>query len=289
MNRALHLLLAALCCLLPLCGCAQAQVLPSMPAPVEEASRLEVTFFNCGKADSALLRAGDNTILIDTGTQKAGKYVLSRLQEMGVTRLDAMIISHPHKDHVGGADVILEEIPASQVYVGPLKVESKQVDQFDEALEALGLTPVLLKAGDAFTLGGMTLRVLGPRYTDYEDENDRSLVLQVAYGDTKFLFAGDAEKPLLNELLTSGSALQADVLKVPHHGRAEDNSPLFFQAVSPQIAVIPCERGTEDGLPEAPVVSALKAAGAGVYVTDDGDVTVLSDGKKVTARQGTAP
>ena len=289
MNRTLLLLLVALCCLLPLCGCAQAQDLSSMPAPAEADTRLEVTFFNCGKADSALLRAGDKAILIDTGTQKAGKYVLSRLREMGVTRLDAMVISHPHKDHVGGADVILEEIPASQVYVGPLKVESKQVDQFNAALEALNLTPVLLRAGDALTIGSLSLRVLGPRYTDYSDENDRSLVLQVSYGDTKFLFTGDAEKPLLNELLSSGSALSSDVLKVPHHGRAEDNSPLFFQAVAPQIAVIPCERGTEDGLPEAQVVSALGTAGAEVYVTDDGDVTVISDGKKVTASQKKAP
>lgn len=284
-NRAARLIATLLCCILPLCGCAQAQNIQVLPAPVEAAAQLQVTFFNCGKADSALLQAGEHSILIDTGTQKAGKYVLSRLKEMGIARLDAMIITHPHKDHVGGGDVILEEIPVSQVYVGPLKVDSKQSRQFDEALEAAEIAPVLLKAGDSLTLGSINLRVLGPRYTDYPDENDRSLVILITYGETKFLFAADAEKPLLNELLTSAGALSADVLKVPHHGGAEDNSALFFQAVSPDIAVIPCERETEDALPDAAVLSSLKSVGAQVYITDDGDVSVISDGKSVYAKQ----
>ena len=284
-NRIRRLIATMLCCLLPLCGCAQAQDAQALPAPVEAAAQLEVIFFNCGKADSALLRAGGHAVLIDTGTQKAGDYVLSRLQEMGVTELDAMIITHPHKDHVGGGDVILAEIPVSRVYVGPLKVDTKQSRQFDEALDAAGIAPVLLKAGDSLTIGSIHLRVLGPLYTDYPDENDRSLVIMATYGDTRFLFAADAEKPLLSELLSGSASLSADVLKVPHHGGAEDNSAHFFQAVFPDVAIITCERGTEDELPDAAVLSSLKSVGADVYITGDGDVTVRSDGKNVYAKQ----
>lgn len=298
MNRIYRLVLAVLCCAVSLSGCAAPQdaALPQpvdapTPAPANGApsagalSGLSVTFFNCGKADSALLTAGGLNILIDTGTQKAGKYVLSRLKEMGVSRLDAMIITHPHKDHIGGADLILEKIPADRVYIGPLALDSKQTRQFDEALRACALTPRTLQADDTFSFGDMRFEVLGPRRTSYEDENDLSLVLMLTYGETRFLFPADAEKPLLSELLLSGKPLGAQVLKVPHHGGKEDNSALFLQAVSPQIAVIPCERGTEDNLPDEPVLSALRSLRADVFITDDGDVTVTSDGINVSARQ----
>lgn len=249
---------------------------------------LRVVFFNCGKGDSALVQVGEHAMLIDTGYNADGKVIVSKLRALGVPRLDALVITHPHKDHIGGADRILESMEVGQVLEGPLSVDSKQEEQFREVMEAQGKTSTLLRAGDTFTLGGAEILCLGPLREQAEDENDLSLVLRIDYGDTSFLFTGDAEREALEDLMAvyhQNGLLSADVLKVPHHGGVERNSALFFQLVSPKIAFIPCERDTEDQLPDAEVLEALEALSVELYIADDGDVAVYSDGAQVWAEQ----
>ena len=274
-----------LCCLLALCcACAPAGV-AQLPSPADADGGLTVTFFRCGKADSALLRTDEHAVLIDAGTQDAGEYVLSRLREMGVERLDALIVTHPHKDHVGGADVILEGLPVERAYVGPLQVDSKQSRQFDEALEAAGLTPQTLQAGDALSFGDLSLLVLGPQRLARREQLLQQVLLRVRREEEARLSVLRAQHEREVVFVLIVRALRAEVLKVPHHGGAEDNSALFFQAVLPEVAVIPCERGTKDDLPDEAVLRALRSTGAAVYVTDDGDVTVRTDGTTLTASQ----
>lgn len=275
-----------------LTGCAAApNVSSALPAPVdapENASSdvLTATFFSCGDADSTLIQAGGYTVLIDTATNKEGKNVVRRMQELGVSTVDLLIISHAHKDHIGGADLVLEAFDVREVLIGPLEIESKQVDQFEEALSQKGLTARVPYAGETLSLGEMQIEIIGPVRSAYEDENDLSLVFRLTWGETAFLFPGDAEKPALGDLLLSGANLRADVLKVPHHGKGEDNSTLFFQAVAPAVAVVPCQRGTEDQLPDQTrVVAPLERLGAQVLVTHDGEIRVQSDGRTVTAFQ----
>lgn len=267
-----------LCLLLawPLCGAA------------EEAAGIRVVFFDCGKADSALVQVGESTLLIDTGTDADGKAILGKLRALGVNQLDALVITHGHKDHIGGADRILETLEVGQVWEGPLSGEGKQAEQFREALEDLGKEAALLRPGDSFPLGEATVTCLGPLSDRAEDENDRSLVLRVAYRDTAFLFTGDAEREALDDLMAAyrQGELSAQVLKVPHHGGAERNSRLFFQAVLPKIAFIPCAQGTEDALPDEAVLAALHDLAVEVYIADEGDVAVWSDGSRVWAEQG---
>lgn len=270
-----------------LAGCAAApDAVSTLPAPAESPGTLTATFFSCGDADSALIQAGGYTVLIDTATNKEGQNVVKRLEQLGVSTIDLLIISHTHKDHVGGADHVLERFDVGQVFMGPLVVDSKQVDQFEAALAARNLAARVLHAGDTFSLGDMHFDVLGPVRDAYADENDLSLVFRLTWGETAFLFPGDAERPALDDLLLSGASLRADVLKVPHHGKGEDNSHRFFAAVAPSVAVIPCERGTEDNLPDqARVVTPLEQLGAQIFVTHDGEIRVQSDGYTVTAHQ----
>lgn len=262
--------------------------LPLCCAAKEPAGDLRVVFFDCGKADSALIQMGEYAMMIDTGTDKDGEALLGKLRALGVPGLDYLVITHPHKDHIGGADRILEGVPVAQVLEGPLAGDSKQTDQFEEAMAAQGKTSIILRAGDTFTLGEATLTCLGPLREQAEEENDLSLVLRLDYHDTSFLFTGDAEREALADLLDAypADALSADVLKVPHHGGKERNSLLFFQSVSPQIAFIPCEQGTEDQLPDDEVMAALDALSVDVYIADEGDVAVYSDGSQVWAEQG---
>lgn len=280
-------------CILSLSGCVPAQMDAPQLGTIDEVGEaneplqeLMVNFFSCGKADSALLRIGEHSMLIDTGTNKSGKDILSRIKALGVSELDYMVITHMDKDHVGGADVILDGLKVNKVLVGPDSTPSKQVEQYLEAAERLNITPVRLRMGETFTFGEATVTVLGPQKDAYEQQNDLSLVLHIAYGDTAFLFTGDAEKPSIFELLHNWGAdgLRADVLKVPHHGGIEDNSATFFDQVLPSIAVIPCERDTKDDLPDREVVSLLTDIGAQVFVAGDKEVYVVSDGRQVSVK-----
>lgn len=276
----------ALLCAACLTGCAGVnQEGPARLAPAERGETLEVFFFDCGKADSMLLRQGEHAMLIDAATDKEGSHVLARLQEEGIKRLDVLLITHEDKDHVGGADHVLRALDVERVYMGEIGETSKQLQQFDEALGEKGMAAVSLAAGDHFMLGSAQVTVIGPVGGGIREENDTSLVLRVAFGETAFLFTGDAEKLSLAEMLAAPGArqnLSAQVLKVPHHGQAESVSAAFFEAASPEIAVIPCRRGTKDELPEAAVVNALERTGAKVCVTGDGEVKVVSDGSRLT-------
>lgn len=254
----------------------------------ERAELLRVVFFDCGKADSILIQTGEHAVLIDAATDEAGQALPQRLKDLGVIRLSALIITHPHKDHIGGAEHILRAFPVEQVLLGPLVVRSKQVEQFEAEMKAQGKTPRLLSPGEAISLGEASLLCIGPLDVGAQEENDLSLILRLSYGETAFLFTGDAQRQALSDLLAmpqAGQLLPANVLKVPHHGAAETNTHAFFEAVAPDIAVIPTRQGTKDKLPDRGVITALADLEIQTYLTDGGDVFVLSDGAQVWAYQ----
>ena len=219
-------------CIMALTGCAA------------RAQDVTVTFYDMGKADAALITAEDGSrILIDAGTNKGGKKLAERFAEEGIERLDAMIITHFDKDHVGGADKILESVSVARVILPQYEKESKQYAQFMEALEQSAQTErEILPAGGEWSeaFGQTQLRVTAAERTDYgaDEENDFSLATYLTYGETKFLFPGDAEDARQTELLRAGD-IDCDVLKVPYHGRLVDASAAFLAACSPKIAFIP--------------------------------------------------
>ena len=266
-------LLCALCALcLLLAGCAGG----------EAADELTAVFFNVGKADAILLYNGE-IIDIRIGENGDGKDVAEAIRARGIERLDLLIITHFDKDHVGGADKILENIEVGRVLEPDYDKDSKQYRQYREALEEQGVGAEALCENTSFTLGGceFSIDVANRTTTARTRENDFSLVVRLTHGDVRFLFAGDAENARLAELLDEGN-LESDVLKVPHHGRYAGLSAAFFAAVSPEYAVI-----TSDGDdPEDPeTVRALEAAGAQVLLTREGTVEITSDGEDVRAAQ----
>lgn len=245
-----------------------------------QAEGLEMLFFDAGKADVCLLKTADSTVLIDTGKNKMGKEIVEYLEQNGIGQIDVLFITHFDKDHVGGADKVLEAVSVKQIYEPAYASDSKQYLQYKEAISH---TPVVSLAQNAsFELDGVAyeIDVANQSYYGEDEENDFSLVISVRYGETSFLFAGDAENPRLSELLNEGVG-EHDLLKVPHHGRAEKLSAAFFDAVKPQYSVITSD---EDDLEEASVVNALKQYGA-VYLTRYGAVRCVTDGKTITVEQ----
>ncbi len=270
--RAMLLLTALLAC-----GCASRG---------EETMKAE--FFDVGKADAALLTLpGGRRVMIDAGTNKEGKHLAERLTEGGVTALDALIVTHFDKDHVGGADKLLESLDVAQVVMPDYAKDGKQYEQFMEALESSPATRVTrMGTGETLSLdlgGEATLTLTSAHETDYgrDEENDFSLALRVVYGGTRFLFTGDAEDARQRELLAEGD-VACDVLKVPHHGRLHEASAAFVQAAAPKIAFV---SDSDEEPADAALLALLRETGCAVYSARDGDLTVFSDGERVWAEQ----
>ena len=249
------------------------------------AQELQVDFYDMGKADAMLITAPDGTrVLIDTGTNKGGKALVERFGKEGIDHIDVMIITHYDKDHVGGADKIIEDIGVGEVYMPIYEKDSKQYDQFVEALRKGGVKAheIRTKESVQVPLDGVTMTISAAHRTNYghDEENDFSLCTRMIYGETRFLFPGDAEAPRQLELLEEGN-LACDVLKVPYHGRLVGASEKFLAAAAPKIAFIP------DG-PEDPangnVIKILENLGAEVYCGKDGGITVVSDGQTVRVK-----
>lgn len=258
----------------------------TLTACAAQAQTLTVEFYDVGKADAMLITTPQGRrILIDAATNKEGKALAERFALAGIGRIDVMIITHYDKDHVGGADKILESVAVRQVIMPVYDKESKQHTQFMEALDALeGITTHPMEIQSDMTMqspDGVELSVTSAHRSSYgaDEENDFSLAVRLTYGETKFFFAGDAETPRQLELLEEGD-VACDVLKVPYHGRLVSASERFLTEASPQIAYI--TDGEEDPA-SGELIAILERLGAQVFTSrEDGDVTVVSDGRTVS-------
>lgn len=272
-RRALPALL--LCCALAL--------LCALPCAANDAQTMRVDFYDMGKADAMLVTLADGfTLLIDAGTNSGGKALVERFEAAGIGPIDAMVVTHYDKDHVGGADKIIEDVGVGTVIMPVYPKESKQYDQFIEALdEHPDVTRVAMEAGQqtSFARGGATVTISAAQREDYgeDEENDFSLAVRIRYGETRFLFAGDAEEARQTELLAEGD-VQCDVLKAPYHGRLTDASEAFLTAARPRIAFI---TDSEDDPASQTVLNILGALGAQTYCAKDGGIVVVSDGVEV--------
>jgi competence protein ComEC len=256
-----------------------------LPGPLRAAAArarggLEVLFVSVGQGDAALLRLPDGeAVLIDAGGAPEGgadpgaRDLVPLLRDLGVRRLAAVFVSHPHPDHVLGLAAVLAAVPADAVF--------SNGDAGDGAArEVLAeLHPVPLPPGAVFERAGVSFTVLGG---DREAlaANDASLVLRVAYGETAFLFPGDVEAEGEAAAVARGG-LRADVVKVPHHGSRRSSTAPFAAAVAPRLAVVSVGAGNRYGFPNDEAVARWGAVGALVLRTDEGAVRLLSDGRMV--------
>ncbi len=251
------------------------------------AETMTVDFYDMGKADAMLVTLPDGfTMLIDAGTNKGGKALVERFEQAGVGPVDMMVVTHYDKDHVGGADKIIEDVGVGAVVMPIYDKESKQYDQFIEAMDErpdVKRMPVQRAGVTSFERGGAVVTISAAHEADYgaDEENDFSLAVRITYGDVKFFFTGDAEGPRQRELLSEGD-VKCDVLKVPYHGRLTDVSAPFAQAASPKIAFI---TDSEEEPANPVLVRLYEETGAQVYCARDGGIRVVSDGKHVSAEE----
>lgn len=265
----------------------------SVSASAASSTQAMIYYLDVGQGDSELIRLpGGENILIDTGTGETADKLVSLLQELGVKRVDHLIATHPHEDHIGGMESVVRKIPVGKIYMP--KVADKQIPTtrtYEGLIDAISdkkLKITQAKAGMTIPLSGQAkLELLAPNGTQYDDLNNYSVVAKLTYGQKTFLFTGDAEKLSEKEMLGKNYDLKCDVLKCGHHGSSSSTSAAFLKAVSPQFAVISCGLNNDYGHPNKEVLSRLQKAGVKVYRTDlQGTILARCDGKSITFETG---
>lgn len=246
----------------------------------EESLQAKITFFDVGKGDAILIETGGHTMLIDAGYDDTAKTILDYLKEQDIDNLDYLLITHFDKDHVGGADRIMEEVETGMILQPDYESDGGQYREYVGAVEAEGKSSVKVVETMKLSIDSVDFLIYPPQKESYEEEdNDFSLVVSMTCGEVRFLFAGDSEKERIKELLQQKEfELSHEVLKVPHHGKKEKNTEELIKAVGPKAAVV---TSSEEKPADEEVCRMLEEAGTEVYFTKDGTVTCLCDGENI--------
>ena len=249
--------------------------------------KLVVSFINVGQGDCELLQlpTGQN-MLIDAGISEAGPAVVSYIKSLGIKKIDYIIATHPHADHIGGMELVVKSFPIGKIYMTRGTTTTETFKDLLQAIKASKMTINTAKAGvTVIDQNGLKISFLAPCGNSYEELNNWSAVTKVQFGNTSFLLTGDAQELSENEMLKSGVNLQADVLKVGHHGSYSSTSPAFLKAVDPKYAVLSVRQGNDYGHPHQVTLDKLSATGGTVYRTDqNGTVVITSDGKNLLVK-----
>jgi competence protein ComEC len=241
---------------------------------------VKVFFIDCGQGDAILVKSPEEQfMLIDGGEAEEGQNICNFLRSQGVKQLAVVVGTHPHSDHIGGLAEVIESFPVEKVYLPKITHNTRAFESLLNAIKGQNLKISTARQGVEIPLSGVKASFLAPIGDEYDEMNNYSAVIRLEYGDNSFIFTGDAEKHSEQEMLASGVKLDADFLKIGHHGSSSSSSPEFLQAVSPQFAVIMCGKDNDYGHPHKETLSALDSVGAKVYRTDlDGTIIMTSDG-----------
>lgn len=257
-----RILMALLVCLLPWAARAE----------------MAVHFLDVGHGDCAIIQCDGETMVIDGGSSGQSQLVYAYLQELGVARVEAVVATHPDNDHIGGLPAVLHAAEVGVVYAPVTEHGGSRFIKLMETAAEMSVPVRTLRAGDSFLLGGAQVAVLSPRDTDSADENDWSIVLRVTYGERVFLFCADAGERVERRLVAEGVPLNADVLKVSHHGSDSGTLMQFVLAVSPEYAVISGNSRYDN--PDDETVLKLLCGGAHlVHTLQNGHIVVTTDGE----------
>ncbi len=245
---------------------------------------MKVHFINVGQGDATYIKMpGGEDILIDGGRQGQGDKIIAYLKKQKVDDIEIMIATHPDADHIGALDEVLKAYKVESVYAPKVSHTTDAYKNFLKAVKAEKLTIKTAKAGVKLPLKTGTAKFVGP-VRDYgkTDLNNWSAVLHITYNKNKFLFTGDAEKTAETDMVKAKQTLQADVLKVGHHGAKTSSNKNFLDVVKPKYAVISVGKNSY-GHPSTEVINRFKPYKTSIYRTDQkGNIIFTSTGTKIT-------
>lgn len=249
---------------------------------------LEIHFIDVGQADSIYFKLpnGDH-MLIDAGNNTDGPLVVDYLNNHGVTKLDYLIGTHPHEDHIGGLDDVITTFEIGNIYMPEYDSTTKTYEDVLNAIAAKNMDITSAKAGVILfdtLLNDITLKavMLSPINENYSNTNNYSAVVKLIYGNTTYLFTGDAEDSAEEIIIDSDVDLKADVLKLGHHGSSTSTSQAFLDLVDPDIAIISVGNDNNYGHPHIETIAKLTNKAIDLYRTDKlGTIVLESDGLNI--------
>ena len=275
-----------------LCGCSvEIVIVPEETAPpavsetVPAGDTLTIHYLDVGQADSILLECGGEFMIIDGGNRDDSQFVVSYLESCGVEELKAVVCTHAHEDHVGGLPAVLAVYPTAAVYAPVTTYDTKIFNDFLHYTDQQRLEVTIPAPGDKLTLGSAELTVMGP-VKSYADPNNTSIILLADFGDTRFLFTGDAEREAENDMLDywgENADWNVDILKAGHHGSSTSSGYRFIYETDPEYAVVSCGKDNDYGHPHKETISLYRDAGLPMLRTDElGTILAVSDGRDIT-------
>lgn len=244
-----------------------------------------VHYIDVGQGDSILIQVNNKNLLIDAGPGSSEDDVVNYLNKNNIKKLDYVLATHPHEDHIGGMDEVIENFEVGEFYSPKVASNTKTFKNMINELNKknLKINIVTEGMGDEFNLGeGAEVEVYTPTKGSYGELNNYSPIMKVSYGETSFLFTGDAEREAELEAISSGENLKSDVIKVGHHGSSLSTTEKFLEKVDPEVGVISVGEGNKYNHPTDETLSRLNDKSIKTYRTDiDGTVVIKSDGENI--------
>ncbi len=246
---------------------------------------LKIYFLDVGQADSTLIINNNQTMLIDAGNNEDGNLIVKFIKSLGIEKIDYLVGTHAHEDHIGGMDDIINNFNIGTVYLPYTTEKTTTTKTFEDVLDSLiakKLSITTANIGDRFTLGNTNCEIMYVDNSEPEDTNDQSICIRLEFKNESFLFMGDAS----GKVEKARNWPQTNVLKVAHHGSKTSTSKEFLKQVKPQIAIISVGKDNSYKHPSEQVLERLKSIKAKIYRTDElGTILLISDGVSNTVEK----
>ncbi|WP_404661568.1 MBL fold metallo-hydrolase [Haloimpatiens myeolchijeotgali] len=244
---------------------------------------LKIHYIDIGNADSILIEQSGHNMLIDTGTNDDSTLIVNYLKHQGVKKLDYVIGTYPHKNHIGGIGTIIKTFNVNQVFIPKVTSTNELFKNVVTTLKNKGLKATYPVVGNNYNLGNAKWTILAPNKAEYKSLNNYSIVTKLKFGNNSFIFTGDAKDISERQILQKQLDIHADVLKIGNHGNASSTTDAFLKKVNPIYAVISVGKENSYGYPTYEVMERLRKQNISVFRTDEQkNIIVTSDGKNLT-------